>query len=820
MRFTASLLFCLLAGRLLALPAFPGAEGAGANARGGRGGTVFHVTITNDNGSSSLAGSLRQGVSVANRTVVFDVSGTINLASDLKITVSNLTIAGQTAPGDGICIKGRSLMIENTHDVIVRHLRCRGGDVNCSSFQGDSFDFVNATNVIADHISATWSVDECFSPTWSTNVTVQWCLIAESMNNSCHVKGQHGYGTLMRYGNGLVSLHHNLYAHNSSRNPRPGDSMKLDFVNNVAYDWGFFCGYNGDDTPDNLANGGLYFTNILNYVSNCFVAGPNTSSHQSLAFDSGVTNSLQCQIFQAGNYMDSNKNTLLDGGDIGWASFAAPYTQLGSRYAALPAITTDPPLTAYERVLAFVGASLSRDAVDARVIRTTRAHTGRIIDFITTSSFTGDYVTNTLPYTYTTNSGTGVITTNYYDYIGVNPWPALVTLTAPLDTDQDGMPDYWEKNLGLNPGVANNNHTNTSGYTDLEDYLNFLSASHNFGPVNATNFTDLRVLAGNDTNQIFTVANPTNGSITLAPDGLTARFLPATNFIGLAYFTFSATNAVNHSAFGPELVTLFITNLPPVIVAQPASTTNAPGSAAQFSVGAASANLFFQWRRSGTNLLNSGNVSGATNATLVLANISAADATNYLVVITNFSGAVTSSPAALVIVAAVNTPPTLAAISDRTVIAGVTVTFTNSASDTDAPPQTLTFSGLNFPTNAAVNSSNGIFNWRPVIAQGGVTNSLKIIVTDSGSPNLSATQSFTIGVLNPARPLLVPGPFTASQFGFSVTGSLGPDYLIRVSTNLVNWTPLLTTNPPALPFGWKESTADVPQRFYQILLGP
>ncbi len=627
---------CLAALPAFALPAFPGAEGAGANARGGRGGTVFHVTTTNDNGSSSLAGSLRQGVSTGNRTIIFDVSGTFNLASDLKITATNLTIAGQTAPGDGIAIKGWSFIVENTHDVIVRYLRCRPGDVNGTNFQGDAFDFVNATNVIADHISATWSVDECLSPTHFDNVTIQWCVIGESMNKSVHVKGPHGYGSLIKYTDKLVTFHHNLYAHNMSRNPRPGSSVKLDFVNNVAYDWGGFCGYNGDDTAEELAVGGLYFTNVLNYVSNCFVTGPNTgTSHQSNAFDSGVTNALQCGIFQSGNYMDSNRNGVLDGSDTGWSMFTGIFTPLASRYAALPPPSPDNPTTAYERVLAFAGASLARDAADARIIRTVRNHNGCIIDFIGTNSFAGDYLTNNV-------SGT--------NYIGVNPWPALVSAPAPLDADQDGMPNYWELNLGLNPNVANNNHTNASGYTDLEDYLNFLGAPHTFGGVNATNFTDLRKMTGGDTNLVFTVAGASNGVVSLAADGITARFLPSTNAIGYASFRFNATNPVNYSAFGPSPVSLFITNAPPVIIGQPANSTNTPGNTATFFVSAANAGLAFQWRCGGTNLVNSGNISGGvTSASLMLTNLVAANAGSYSVVITNFSGAVTSSPAILAI---------------------------------------------------------------------------------------------------------------------------------------------------------------------------
>jgi len=625
---------CFVGCQAFGLPAFPGAEGAGANAVGGRGGTVFHVTTTNDNGSSTLAGSLRQGVSVGNRTVVFDVSGTINLASDLKITATNLTIAGQTAPGDGIAIKGWSFIVENTHDVIVRYLRCRPGDVNGTNFQGDAFDFVNATNVIADHLSATWSVDECLSPTHFENATIQWCLIGESMENSVHVKGPHGYGSLIKYTDKMVTFHHNLYAHNVSRNPRPGSSVKLDFVNNVAYDWGGFCGYNGDDTSEELAVGGLYFTNTLNYVSNCFVTGPNTgASHQTNAFYSGVTNALQCRIFQSGNYMDGNRNTVLDGSETGASMFTGLYTPLASRYAALPQTTLDNPTAAYERVLAFAGASLSRDSADDRVIRTVRNHNGCIIDFINTNSFAGDYITNTV-------SGT--------NYIGVNPWPVLNSTAAPLDIDQDGMPDYWERNLGLNPSVANNNHTNAGGYTDLEDYLNFLAAPHSFGGVNASNLTNLRNLTGNDSNLVFTVTNPTNGFVSLAADGITARFVPTTNFIGLAYFTFSVTNPANHSVFGPVGVASLITNAPPVIVGQPVDSTNATGSTTTFSVGAANAGLGYRWQRNGTNLVNGGNISGGvTNAALTLTNLAAANAGNYSVVVTNFSGAVTSSAARL-----------------------------------------------------------------------------------------------------------------------------------------------------------------------------
>jgi hypothetical protein len=596
----------LVASTALAIPSFPGAEGFGADTPGGRGGSVYHVTTTNDSG----AGSLRTGVSVANRTIVFDVSGTINLASDLAITKSNITVAGQTAPGDGITLMGRTFSVQDTHDVVVRFIRVRAGDVNCPGFQGDSFDVLRGTNVVVDHVTASWSIDECLSPTWSTNVTIQWSVIGGCLDCSCHVKGCHGYGTLMRYGVGRLTLHHNLYAHNQSRNPRPGDNIHLDFVNNVVYNWGGAAGYNANDTPDNPGG----FTNGINYVNNYFIAGPSTTGNKTVAFNSGVTNATSLEIYQSGNFIDSNQNSVLDGANTGWSMFSTPYTQKTSPFTA-PAVTTNSALVALERVLAFVGASVSRDSVDQTVVNDVRRQTGAIIDSQTE----------------------------------VGGWPVLNSTPAPADTDQDGMPDFWELNLGLNPAVANNNHTNADGYTDLEWYLNWLADPHGMAGVNQAASVNLRTLTGNNTNLAFTVANSTNGSVSLAGDGYTAQFLGTTNFIGRAAFTFNATNSVTHGAFGPVTVTLLVTNLPPAIVSQPAGITNSTGTTATFTVAAVNAALNYQWRKNNTNLTNGGNLSGATSATLTITNLAGTNAGNYTVVITNFSGSITSSVAALVI---------------------------------------------------------------------------------------------------------------------------------------------------------------------------
>ena len=167
-------------------------------------------------------------------------------------------------------------------------MRFRPGDVNCPNYQDDGFDVDKSTNVIADHVSASWSVDETLSVTESNNVTIQWSLITESMKNSCHIKGAHGYGSLIRYLNGLVTYHHNLYAHHDSRNPRLGDNIGLDFVNNVIFDWGNEAGYSGDATEG---------TPRLNYVGNYLIAGPDTPASKRIrAFNGG---SLSTLIYQS-----------------------------------------------------------------------------------------------------------------------------------------------------------------------------------------------------------------------------------------------------------------------------------------------------------------------------------------------------------------------------------------------------------------------------------------------------------------------------------------------------------------------------------------
>lgn len=774
--------------------AFPGAEGCGRFASGGRGGDVYYVTNLNDDGP----GSLRYGIANApssGRTILFKVSGTIELASDLTISKPNITIAGQTAPGDGITLKRRTFQLSGTRNVIVRYIRVRPGDVD-TNFQGDAVWVYKSTNVILDHLSASWSVDECLSVTYSTNVTVQWSLISESLNNSQHEKGAHGYGSLLRYGAGALTFHHNLYQHHRNRNPRLGDRIKLDFVNNVIYNWGDRAGYSADDSTDNPGG----FTNYLNYVCNYLLAGPSTTTPNT-AFASGSTNTV---IYQTGNMIDTNKNGRLDATNTGWAMFSGyPYTVASNRYP-LPEVTTDSAPNAFLRVLAFGGAWLARDEVDQRLIRTVLNQTGTIVDAVGPSNQPTDYVTNTI---------------NGTNYVFVRGWPVLTTTTPPTDTDNDGIPDYWEIALGWNPTVKNNNHTNTDGYTDLEWYLNWLAEPHAVSACNQATEVNLCTLTGTNLNLVFYNLTTTNGTVTLLEDGVTARFTPPTNQVGLYSFSFLVTNSAIGGMIGPVPVVVLISNIPPGIVAQPVSRTCYIGQTVSLEVAAVGGRLTYRWLRNGLPLSDGGNITGTATPTLVLSNVTLSNAAQYCVIVSNYYGSVTSAVATLTILT--NTAPVIEPIPDFVVVAGTIINFVCRAIDTDQPTQQLTFALLNPPQGANINSETGEFTWRPMIAQSGTTNRVTVTVTDNGVPSLTATQMFTVVVLRPTPPQLELCEVAPSRLSISVTGDVGPDYVIEGSTNLLDWAQLCVTNPVALPFIWSDPQAtNYNYRFYRVTLRP
>jgi hypothetical protein len=694
-------------GHLLAQTlAFPGAEGAGAFAVGGRGGDVYYVTTLADSG----AGSLRTGISTAptaGRTILFKVSGNIQLRSTLTVNRPRITIAGQTAPGDGICFQNYSFNLA-ANDLIIRHLRTRLGT---NALQEADAMWINAgTNLIVDHLSASWSVDETLSVSRSVaNLTVQNCFITESLQNSIHSKGAHGYGGLISSAASVTfSFLRNLYAHHDSRSPRVGSdsqagTLRLDFRNNVIYGWGFRTGYTGG-TDENTE---------INYVGNYLLAGPASTS-SSAFLGGGVTTG----FYQSDNFMDADKDGRVDGANTGWAMFTGTFTQTNSPFS-VPAATTETAGTTYQRVLAQSGAMpWRRDACDQRVVSTVRRQTGTLVDLVGDPNQSTDSVTNSV-------GGT--------NYIGVRGWPALNSETAPTDTDSDGLSDYWELALGLNPNLASDrNLTNTvTGYTRLEDYLNWLADPHAAWGRNGPVDVNLRSLNGGSTNLSFTVANGTNGAVSLLPDGYTARFVPRANFSGLASFTFSAVEPTNALSFGPVTVGVLIT------------ATNAPNA---------------------------------------------------------------------------NQAPTLAPLTDLSVIAGNTVQFANAATDADAE-QTLAFSLLSGPTNATLNASSGVFHWRPFITQSPATNLITLAVTDSGLPALAATQSFTITVIKPAPPSL--RWWSGASPTLLINGDLGPDYAVQTSTNLEHWRTLHLEIAPAMPFSWTDTNAPTgPLRFYRVQAGP
>ncbi|MHC4435025.1 MAG: pectate lyase family protein [Planctomycetota bacterium] len=426
------------AGPAASAPAFPGAEGFGAQSLGGRGGEVLFVTNLKDSGP----GSLRAAVEADGpRTIVFHVSGTIALKSALVVRKSHVTIAGQTAPGDGICLKDHALVIAADH-VIVRYLRCRPGD-NAGA-ESDALSISSGRDIIVDHCSASWSVDETLSASTGGglgNVTVQWCIISESLNDSIHSKGPHGYGALIRggYGNGYT-YHHNLFAHHKARLPRPGnyndrsrdpEGFIFDFRNNVIYNWGgSSAGYNAD------GSNGVSSITKMNFVGNYYKRGVDSAGD--LAFSESTRSA---RAWFSGNAMNGripdNPWSLVTFSRFSPADIQA-YKQ--SEPIPLPPVKTDDAVTAYERVLAEAGAVLpKRDAVDARVVTGVKNGTGRIID----------------------------------DEQEVGGWPELKSTKAPEDFDLDGMPDEWEKRHGLDAKdpADRNDDADADGFTNLEEYL-------------------------------------------------------------------------------------------------------------------------------------------------------------------------------------------------------------------------------------------------------------------------------------------------------------------------------------------------------------
>ena len=438
-----TILFTILSSVKGGIVAFPGAEGYGRFAQGGRGGDVYIVTNLKDDGE----GSLRRGIESQRgpRTIVFALSGTIALKSELKIKESYLTIAGQTAPGDGICLRDYGLKISEVSNIIIRYIRIRMGDQNKGSSSGaDCITSMKISDVIFDHLSLGWGIDAIHDNREGGNFTLQWSIYGETLHDSIHYKGvPHSKLGSMRETTKNISLHHNLFHSTHARHPSMGggeatpEDVVIDFRNNLIYN----------------AGGTTNLGARLNMINNFYEKGPDTKiTSLPLRIKAQEGKGPAPTGFISGNVFSWNQ---------GWSEnnySAIQYKQESdSKYLSssqkeweLPGelvFGKNKPSThsaeqARDLILQHAGASKSRDACDDRVIEEVRTGTGKI--------------------------------PNSQDEVG--GWPKMKSLPAPADTDRDGMADEWEIANGLNPSEAGdrNGDRNADGYTNLEEYINSL----------------------------------------------------------------------------------------------------------------------------------------------------------------------------------------------------------------------------------------------------------------------------------------------------------------------------------------------------------
>jgi hypothetical protein len=531
-------------------PAFPGAEGYGMYASGGRGGTVYYVTDTSDNATNPAVGTLRYGIEKLSgpRTILFKVSGVISLRNQLIIRNGDITIAGQTAPGDGICLRNYTMRL-NASNIIVRYIRSRLGDV--TAYVDDAMDAngtaptVTLHDIIVDHCSLSWSIDEVGSFYDNKNFTLQWSILSESLYHSVDPKGNHGYGGI--WGGQGATFHHNLLAHNTSRNPRfcgaryTGDTIHeiVDMRNNVLYNWGNInSAYGGEGGNQNIVNnyykpgpatpGSLTTSSSTNKRNRILGYTPYYYATDSKVYPDTLFGG---KFYVNGNYVEGYPDVTADNWTKGVQNDNTSYSRTAELMArnrlSAPVpfgnIHTQSATDAYIAVLDSVGAILpKRDTIDRRIIRETR--TG-------TATFQGTYTSGV-------SQPSGIIDSQN----DVGGWPVYNSAPPPVDTDNDGMPDAWETSHGLNPNDASDrNVVGSDGYTMLEAYLNSIGTSSSL-PLNITSFTASVINGSSQANLSWTTANEINA----------ARFeieksTNGTNFIKIG--TVPAKNSITQNTY-------------------------------------------------------------------------------------------------------------------------------------------------------------------------------------------------------------------------------------------------------------------------------
>ena len=497
------------------LPAFPGAEGFGALASGGRSGDVYHVTTLS--GSVTTPGSFAYGLKNApasGRTIVFDVSGNIPIPGNLGISQPNLTIAGQTAPGDGVALTGGAFWIEKTN-IVVRHMRFRNG-VNADCLDMSS----GAVNVILDHCDTLFSTDENFSSFGSPPdlMTFQW---------SANAWGLHPHACGGLWDVNRATAHHTLWAHHQTRDPKARPNGLLDWINNVTYDYtiGFIMG--DSTTPaDWKANvEGCYFVcppgNLMKHI----LSRASLDRYGDPNFSVWMTNCL----------FDSDGDLVLDGRAATWSDVLGSHRVMSNaipRTGGLP-VTQDPPRLAYKKIVSAAGPL----RLDAR-------HPGGLRDEVSTELIRSLLSWRKDAFTNIAQSGASA-----------GGYGTLLSAPAPHDGDRDGMPDFWETTTGANPAADDHKAAVPAGafvpagYTRLEEYLQFRAMPHatmNRAETNAPSVleVDLRRYTAGFTNRppaVYTVSNVSTGGVTLA-GGTAARFEPPAGFAGRARFDFGVTD--------------------------------------------------------------------------------------------------------------------------------------------------------------------------------------------------------------------------------------------------------------------------------------
>ena len=417
-------------------PAFPGAEGYGRFARGGRGGKVLFVTNLNDKGPGSLRTAIEAQFP---RIVVFKVSGTIKLESSLRIKHPRITIAGQTAPGDGICLRKYPLII-SADDAVVRFIRVRLGDE--ADNKVDGIDVSDAQNVIVDHCSVSWTLDEAVNTYHGTkNVTIQWCLISESLHNS---RLQQGHGFAASLGGVNTSYHHNLLANNAGRNPSIAGEMSnptinLDFRNNVVFNWQYRT---LDGRPRSI-----------NVVNNYYKAGPASRKDLKIVKIQCLEDGSFGRWYVQGNVFEDRSRSRRRNDLVRVDSLNIPLESvIIDEPVDFAPVSTETAAEAFANVLLYAGAIRpKRDSHDERIIREVR--TGK------------------------TTFGNGIISSQ----TDVGGWPKLLSTKPQKDIDADGMPDEWERRFSPNKDLSLQSHLDLDkdGYTNVEEYLNKTNPTKN-----------------------------------------------------------------------------------------------------------------------------------------------------------------------------------------------------------------------------------------------------------------------------------------------------------------------------------------------------